>query len=788
MIKMFKNITYILYLILVLPFIAGCSEGLYIDETVCDSQEELPIEFDFQLPDTQGTRGFDGQVKTAFENGDVIHILATFKTEELQSDGEYKSGQMTRYGALRLEGKTWKGVEGNKLTWPSVAVNGKFEAYYIPKSNGLLTEATEAKTYKLSEIEPVEEGDPLYAKSAENIDYGRAVSLNFNHLCAYLTLIDLEPQVSETYWLKREDDANGNQFNNAFKLSLNKDANELPESFSFQFLQIPDPNFGNLVYIDASVISPKDEDGNATAITKITKANYFLEPGDYTKFSLSYPAGATNVHEYLTYDFAKIPENDKTNEDDKNYLELEAGKAYSLTITKSPGVTITSPSSGDGWDETGSYIGVDVKEFLRAICKGSNDDYYYTDPETGIQTKILECMGTNGFKLLHNVTFQDYDYSLLDFVPNINEERVFDGDYHYISDLACPLFRYNYGTIKNVGIRNIKIDATSVKYNYGGEESNDDDKSRHGALCMWNRTHGTINNVRVRDVDMKISVQSELKEGDDGSEVHNIGGVLGSNTGVLSEVALGGKFTLTVAGAEGDVNANVLIGGIVGNNATGSIDDVSPLDNTFAIKITNQCVGTFGSYSVGGVVGESSGNITSVILSDVEINGEGSRCTNSYMGGIAGQLSIFEGAASIKSCIVDGSVAAGTVVKYGDVTSASYIGGIAGADLNVSVLGCRTAVSVYGGSQPASDNVIYATGGAFGRIRNGTQQMSNIIAYGSELDGPNDAEKMRYIGNFAGIVPVGQTWEDDYSNNNILIRTFGEYKNIGGELDSNNNQ
>lgn len=779
-----KNIIYILYLILVLPFIAGCSEGLYIDETVCDSQEELPIEFDFQLPDTQGTRGVDGQVKTAFKNGDVIHILATFKTEELQSDGSTKESEVKRYGALRLEGKIWKGVEGNKLTWPSVAVDGTFEAYYIPKSNGLLTEATEVETYKLSEIKPVEEGDPLHAKS-EKYDYGYAVSLEFKHKCAYLTLIDLEPQVSETYWLTRGD----TKFNNAFRLNLVKDSDNNPDEFKFEFCQMPEEDYYSpdnegsgsekLVCIKAPVITPAD--GNETTITK---ANYFLEPGDYTKFSLCYPAIAPNVHKYLTYDFSQIPEKERPNA--ATSLTLEEGKAYSLTITKSPGVTINSPSSDDGWDETDSYIAVDVEKFLAAVCNNSynpeDDGYYYEYKDADGQikrTKILERVGDNGCKLLHNIDFQNFNYSdLKEVIPNISAGNVFDGDSHYIKNLASPLFRYNNGTIKNVGIRDVNIEADSNE-----DKDANKDMSRHGALCM--RNEATINNVRVRNVTMTISVKDELQVGGDGSEVHNIGGVLGSNTGTLSGVALGEKFILKVNGVDENINAQVLIGGIVGQN-TATINDVSPLDNKFVMQITNSCVGTFGSYSVGGVVGESSGNITSVILSDVKIDGEGSKCTTSYMGGIAGQLSV-EGTARLESCIVDGSVAAGTVVKYGNLTSASYIGGIAGADYNVSVLDCRTAVSVRG-SQSASDNVIYATGGAFGRIRNGTQQMSNIIAYGSALNGPNDAEKMRYIGNFAGIVPVGQKWEDDYSNNNILIRTFGEYKNIGGELNSNNNQ
>lgn len=781
-----------LFLMLLLPFLAGCTDDLLADRLSADTGDELPIEFDFSMP--AATRGFDGEVKRAFTNGDVIHIIGTFQTKELQEDGNYKEGSVKRYGAMSYNGKQWNPLAGSKLTWPSVAVSGTFEAYYIYGSNGVLTGATEPKPVFLADVKP-ENGDPMHAESEKDIIYGHAVGLNFEHLCAYLTLVDLEPQVATYYWFRRENVAD---FNNAFKFYLRDDAEGDPE-FVFEFCaeQANPKDFPGLVYISADAVAQTIFDENGEVKT-ITKASYFLQPGYYDTFSLCYPAAAPNVYDYLEYDYNNIPENSGGVGKENNKPQLEAGTTYTLTITKSPGITINSPSSGEGWHDRTPYYEVDVEEFLKAIAEKRKYEVTVEDEDGSKRTVTILEATADGTKLLENVDFKYFEYFDYgsqkwkfkdeNFVPNISEGNVFDGDYHYIRNLASPLFRYNYGTIKNVGIHDIKIEATT----YEDEENYDDrdkDMSRLGALCMWNRHNAVISNVRVASVEMKVTVLSQITTESDGSETHNIGCVVGSNTGSISEVALSGAFRLDVTGT--NTNSSVLIGGLLGQNAAeGTVYDVTPLEGDLEIKISNSCNGDLGSYSVGGVVGESTGTISGVILSDVTIDGTRSSGVTSYMGGIAGQLAASENVSTptfVESCVIGGSIKAGKTVKYGAITSGSYIGSIAGADYNVAVRDCRTVVSVYG-SATGNENVIYATGGGFGRIRDASAYVfENLIIYGSTLDGLNDPDNMQFIGNFAGIVPLGQTWEDDYANKNILLRSLVR-NNIGGNLDSSNNK
>ena len=785
------NIKAVLFLILMLPFIMGCSDDLYLTETPVN--EELPVEFDFLLPVISNTRGFDEgtDIKKSFKEGDMIHVLGTFQTESLQEGSDDKiKGVLKRYGALRYNGKNWEKVAGNNLTWPTIATSGQFEAYYVSGSNGVLTGTNSSETYLLSALTPT--SDPLKATSEDNIGYGRAVRLEFSHICAQLMLVDLEPMVATDYWFYTDNrqDATSREklvFNNAFKISLGE--SDEPETegqptLNFEFCQVEEDAAYPFIYISADAVETTIVENEKETV--ITKASYFLEPGFYESFSLCYPAIAPKTYDYLKYDYNNIPENVGGVGVKNTPPNLKAGATYTLTITKSPGVTIVNPPSAGGWDETDVYYEVDVEEFLKAV----NNKKGYKKGDV----QILEETAT-GTKLLHNVDFKYFDYSEFEdksFVPNVMENAAFDGDYHYIRNLGSPLFRYNYGIIQNVGIKDIKFDATS----YEDSETNKD-MSRYGALCMWNRPNATINNVRVTNVEMNIFVKSDVILGGDGSETHNIGCVIGSNTGKVNEVALAGQFSLHVTGLNEEkykdhVNASVLIGGFVGQNAAeGEISNVSPLDGTLSIAIHNSCVGEIGSYYVGGIVGSSSGKITDVNLSKVIVDGTQSKGVASYMGGIAGDLSVTESVAStaaLNSCIVNGSVRAGTVGQYNALTAASYIGGIAGAVQSVPVADCRTSVTVYG-SETASEGVIYATAGAFGRIRDAsTYNYDDLIVYGTELKKPSGETATNYAGNFAGIVPKEQTWEKDYAGKNIIIRTFTGFQNIGAALDSQNQQ
>lgn len=775
MLRYIKRLSFILMLVILL---GGCTDDWLVKEPEGYFNGEKIVEFNFEWPD-ETTRGFDDNVnvKHKFTKGDMIHVVGTFNTRALQEDGSSITGMESRYGALQFDGISWRSVDNSKLTWPSISTDGQFYAYYVSGSDGVITEngGNSITPILLQNITPA--SDPLYAPLSAKVEYGHAVKLNFDHLCTYLQLIDLEPMVASEYFfttngLKESENGESKTFNNAFRIFLTQNESEELKGdpvLNFEFLTIPDSQYAGAVQISSKVTKDYSSDGKEIAI-----AGYFLEPGFYETFKLSYPSTAPQTFDYLTYDYNNIPKNSGNVDYQVVPPQLKAGTTYNLTITKSPGITINTPPGGGGWDEEGPLFDVDVEDFLKAVCRG--DEYYNSD---GAQ--ILE-KTANGSKLLHNVDFkwEDYTNGFSDsFEPNLQGNVTFDGNYHYIDHLGSPFLRYNYGNILNLGIRNIRFNATSEKL-----DNTNTDRSRFGALCAWNRDVATIENVRVENVDMNILVSSAISDDSDGSETHNIGCTVGSNTGKISGMGIDGTFNLTVGGTDNSVSASVLIGGIAGQNAAGAtISDVSMLSDSFRLNITNTCKGNIGSYSIGGVTGESTGNLIGIYLSNINLDSRSSSGVTSYIGGIAGQVSSSSNSSGIlDSCVVSGLVYAGNTAQYNDLNSGSYIGGLVGADLDVPVIDCRAAVSVYG-SQTANTDVLYATGGAFGRIRvasSGLYRYENITAYGSVLQAPGASQSIvSYVGNFAGIVPVGQSWEDDYAPHNIVVRQFNQVQNIG---------
>ena len=777
---MLKKLLYIICLLLCPMLIGSCQDDIFVFEP--DTSDEVPVEFNFILSPPNGSRAFtdDIPVKTSFSNGDVIHILGTFQTKALQEDGTTVDGEVKRYGALQYNATTrnWTAVSGNTLTWPSIAKSGSFEAYYVSGSNGVLTEDNPVFKSSLSDITPMT--DPLEA-SDDNVIYGHAVALNFKHICANLMLTELQPMVSTVYFFNTDnvyesDTETKRVFNNGFQLQLKRDNNNQPE-LSFEFIQIDDPDFTKSIHIAGKAMAQENIDA-AGNVTTTGKVYYFLQPGYYPKFEITYPAQAPETYNYLSYDYYAIPENVAGPNIENVKPNLAANTTYTLAINKSPGVVVTVPPTGGGWDDEGEFYPLlDVESFLKAVYNSS--DYAEGDE------KILE-QTADGSKLLRNLDFKGFNYSDFrdsDFNPNVQDSKVFDGDFHYIRNLGSPLFRYNYGTIKNIGIEEVVIDGTSY------EDQSRDFMNRHGALCMWNRQMATISNVRVTNVNMTISVQSSQSADEDGSETHNIGCILGSNTGIVTSLSLSGSLSLTVKPDNGnDVNSKVLIGGISGQNAAeGNINNVSTRGTGLQINITNSCTGLLGSYSIGGIVGVSSGLISDVTLPNISIDSQNSAGVTSFIGGMAGQLAGTPSQASnLASCIVGGSVYAGPTYIYKSLNSENFMGGIAGVVMGVPISECRSAISVHGTNITLS-NVLYGTGGAFGCIRpSETYSFDDIIAYGSVFQAPQNSTSAdnvkNYVGDFAGLVPAGQTWENDYANHNILVRLFTN-NYIGGNLE-----
>lgn len=790
---MFSVLKYLLSALLVVAGFAACSrDAAFAEEGGPTAESELPVEFTFALPEA-ATRAVEGP-KTQFAESDVIHIQGTFTMKD--------GSQTIRYGAMSYTNQgAWKSVAGSELRWPNLAASGQFTAYYVAtptdkESGGLLHPGGAAVQVRLDALK--NDGDPLKAESAPGIGYGHAVMLRFNHLCAYLTLNYLEPMVATSYWLTRRK-SDGVVFNNAFKLYLDEE-----KRLRFEFCQDSDNHYPQLgssengfVYIASSVSNFTGENGGIGACT-----NYFLEPGLYEDFSLVYRNSETEYTEYLRYDYTAIPDvagHEKTSPD------FKAGVPYVLEINKSSGVTMVLPSDGnETWDDSQECYEVDVEAFLRAVQ--GKTAYYYD--EGGKSVQILEKTAT-GTKLLKNVDFKfaKYDIFAGDFQPNVTG-GTFDGGNHYIANLGCPLFYINEGIIENLRIKGIDTTQEAAEPYLVSEENarsrwtgNAYDLSRTGGVCRRNMETGVIRNVRISDgVKMVVRVKSK-KDGsaDDngntqGTEAHNVGCVAGSNVGTIEDVELAGIIEIALSNhdaAKQDLFVQLNAGGIVGQNgANGRISAVMPCEEGLQIALTNRCTGKLAAYYMGGIVGSNSGNLSDIIVPGLCIDSSESVGLTAYLGGVAGDLSAASPANSesyavrVASCTVSGEIRGGKVNPHGDLTCAILAGGLAGATLHTPVTDCQTAVSVYNTQVQLQDGVVCATGGAFGRIRkegSDTPPIREIIAFGDDLQGPADAARAAYIGNFAGLDHSSMTW--NFSEMAIIVKAHAGVADVGGHLD-----
>ena len=210
---------------------------------------------------------------------------------------------------------------------------------------------------------------------------------------------------------------------------------------------------------------------------------------------------------------------------------------------------------GNGGDGNGNIEGIDV--------------YMCIITATDLQAINSDSSSLNGSYILINDI--DVVASISEFTPIGGDTRIFKGMFEgsgfTISNLIVAnggnfsgLFGYNEGTITNVTLEDVSIDAGNG--------------SSVGGLVGRNNNSGTIEN----------SSSSGSVEG-----ANNIGGLVGQNQG-----------TITNSSASGSVEGDSHVGGLVGRNtSSGTIDNSSASGNV-----------TGSTINVGGFVGQNQGTIT----------------------------------------------------------------------------------------------------------------------------------------------------------------------------------
>lgn len=723
--------------------------------------EGRPVEISVDISGTF-TRGLLEDSKKAFETGELLHIRAEYTCEDEDNKGvTYKRVQ---YGVMKYAGRgVWEPLPtAELLAWPATALHADFTACYLNGSTGPLTGQT--MNPKLLSDYAYDE-DPLWGETM-HVDYGHAVKFNMTHIFTHLQITQINPGIaSEFYFTLPSDSEDYKDFNNAFQLEFDEETKEMTRVFT----KVPsnsykDSSGAGIVFVSSIAELYQDDDNEMRA-----RVGYFLQPKTYHQFNLLYPRSREQTATYLNY------LNDLTER--TGPAGMLANVPYEFSVLKSAGVFVDETPE-DGWDDSDPIIIVDVEKFLKAVNSGES---YSQLNDKGEEIEILEST-VEGVRLLKNIDFNHYYYDIFqngDFLPDLSQ--VFDGNYHYIYNMACPLFNENHGEIKNVGISDAVTNPDQpIQSNenfvasWGGRAR---DMSRNGIICRTNI--GNISNVRVNHVEMEVRIKTSGNTFEESSqEAHTAAILIGSNRGNAYNISCGGELRITVKNAtEDEIMPNVIIGGIAGQNL-GVLSGVNPIDDedfaTPSYRIINECNGSSGVYIVGGVVGNHTGSLYDITMSDINVNGKNSSGVESIMGGIVGRLAQSSSAPVIDGCIVRGSVESGPSYPVINITSNSYTGGVAGS-LNIQgiVLNSSASMAVYG-TKIYDSGVTYAVGGAFGRIEQTGDpegRINTLACFGSALDG------LVNIGNFAGMVPGGITW-DYYSGQNINVKQYPQYNNI----------
>ena len=792
---MLRKLFAIINLFSVLLLFNSCRDDNFGVASDGDLSDGIPVEFEIEIDGMPATRGLDFP-KKKFEDLDLIHIHARF---------EMTSGDpQNRYGVLQYDGSTQKWVmpdlEGvQPLRWPNNATSGVFRAFYIPGSQAPLSKGSVSDIGYLSDISGTSEGDtdrdPLQSVKNAEEKYGHTVRLKFEHACAYLIIEEIPYGVADEFCFYKRSEPADNEMKNAYRLALSDD-NQL----QLQFLSKDD---NGQVYVKGKAYEEKFEDGVKNCV------GFFLPPDTYNSFILGYK-GYSKIEDYISY--TKSLERDGGSsgeaEDDESVKEelkenkLEANNVYTFNVARSSGITRQDDNAGEKWDVNGSYwVIVDPCEFLWSASNAL--EYKEWDKNANDSVLVLEKIADRTVRLKRNIDMQNAKYSVFgpdsnhpDFEPNIGNGNIFDGGRHYIRNIGSPLFRTNGGIIKDVGLKNIDIEVDA--YNKERNEAEIKNRNRQGALCVYNNGGGEITNIQFfGPTKLTVNIKSKSSQ-----ENLYIGGIVGTNLGKISKIFLNDVFEIELRNSddpETEVSVGELhVGGLAGTvSEGGSLWDVSALSGDYELtspqlKIMNLCEGEGASYYLGGLVGSiTNGTVSDIMIPTLEIDSQRSIGLISRIGGAAGLITDDAGGLLSFTKVI-GSVKAGKSASH-TITDESgrpteyrgeaFTAGLVGQyGFSASVENCVSIVSVYGPAgenYDSEDDVVYATGGIFGKMTDSSVKGSiyNLISNGETISGPEE-----YIGTFAGIAPRSTPWsyfdDKDVTVNNIDdIDPIGENQN-----------
>lgn len=730
---------YIFYLyLLITVLLSACTDNNFNNGLQLSSNEPIVL-FSTEFPawSPMNRAGNSIPEKTVFSDGDVIHVQGEFETQEYKAGKPTgKTSKVWRYDTFKYTNGKWvtNAAGETLLKWPWNATKGTFTAYYI---SGAMSSLYDGTSYEGDLGDDCNLNDPLRAV-ATDVERDHAVNFRFEHLCTRLVIQNTKNNYAEEYWFHKKN------ISNAYSLSyepvVDDETGIQYHRLGFSFICNPAKNEG-------AISSVKVMSGNAGADSNAGYVIFYLEPGKYYGSDLNY----SNNRLYLTLNVDAL---DKPSEAESD--GLIAGKTYILDIEKAKGI-INKETAENPWENPDPPItDFNVQKLIDAISKGEE----YED--------ILRFDDAGNLVLKKNLDFQGKDFEPKNLPANI----ILNGNFHFITNAVHALFAQNFGTIRNLEVRNTHITQ------YANETS------RAGAVARLN--YGYIDNIRLKNLTISLPALTGT------DHVTSIGGVVGEHeNGQISNIYLIGKYSVEIFDpATGKADGRVFLGGITGqaNGSSPAIRNVFLLQDDHGnepdISLILKCNG--GTFSVGGIAGMITTGVENCTIS-ATIDCSAANALDCSAGGLFGRESSTDTGFEISNCNIMGKVygAFTSTVTTGSITTygRSLVGGIGGAIQNSSmtIFNCRSFCDVFDCFNSAESydssaitSEIYASGSAFGRITTTSTVVNNCTAWGKVSAtpiSPTGSLGGSFVGSFVG-----------YALNGFEIGTNTVNKNVNGSL------
>ncbi len=759
-----------------------------------EQQGGLPIEFVMDIAHTQPLTRADGTEitiegeKTAFEDGDIIQIVANFYSKDTEGTGnvlmpEESICTMLQYQKSETDnmGK-WVNYEpvpgkGKPLYWPWKSEEATFQAFYYPGFNGFIDPEKETLPVLLDSVDI--KTNPLITEETEKIPYGNAIHLTFNHICTRLVLTDLNDVTGganySRLWMENNSSTSETSNTNAFKLRVNKVNRETEQAdngklyFEYTFTDIQNEEQKVLIGGKSATISQNNSNKEETAII------FFLpvsQTGDYSNVT-------------LTRRFGRPLLNWK---DVKGLESLLKGKSYIVSLDELRG-NITIDDDDDWWEDDQEPIKpeeeyFDLNKFLQCIKDGV--PYSYNDKE-GKKIIVLEEIEEN-----HLVLTQNIDFNNETFTPSqISSAITLDGNGHYFSNVKATIFTQIEGKIQNLGLKkcnvSIQLDTKTPDF---------------GLLTKTNR--GTIENIRLSEINVSVT---SIENGG----TYEVGSLVADSQGPINNIEMDNVKVTT--SSQNITDGTLMLGGLVGQTAQGAPLETVQMYSEKMIEVTNNTKMENGSVYTGGLIGLSSSNVKECNVR-ANVNTANATGTWLYTGGLVGSMRNQVGNNSYNTqTFVENSTETNDshiLLEYsqniGNVTGGECIGkvsddkistghsatgGLVGYSLRADIKNCIvdgivTSHIGYNRNEPTQALEFYTIGGLAGAVRaaksgdtNDYPQVWNNYVYAAvdeslSVDMPDVTVHFCKVGWLAGIAP-----DNVNENTTNKIMKYTKYNKVG---------